>query len=176
MDILILVDLQNDFISGSLGTKEAQNIIPDLINYINDFKGMIFLTRDTHGNDYLSTLEGRNLPIIHCIHGDFGWNINNSIMNAVLRTNNPFKIINKNSFGSIELMEELQSVDYIKGINNITFAGLCTDICIVTNVLLAKTFFPETQINVIEKCCAGVTISSHQAAINTMKSTQITMI
>ena len=165
MKVLIVVDMQNDFINGSLGSKEAQNIVPNVINKIKEYENeLIYFTKDTHFDDYLDTPEGNKLPVKHCIKGTNGWDIPNEILN------NHKNIIEKYTFGSVELFEKLKEIENIESIELI---GLCTDICVVSNVLLAKAYFPNTQIIVDSTCCAGVTPQSHQKALDTMKMCQI---
>lgn len=170
--ILIVVDMQNDFIDGALGTKEAVAIIDDVVQEIkNPLYTHIYATMDTHQENYMTTMEGKHLPVPHCIKGTDGWQIRPDILDA-LRIRNA-KIIEKPTFGSLELQEVLQ--DLIDAETEITLIGLCTDICVVTNALLLKTRYPEIEINVRESCMAGVTPESHQAALKTMAMCQINL-
>ena len=138
MDFLIVVDMQNDFIDGALGTKEAVAIVPAVIDKIKNFKGKVIATRDTHTEDYLNTQEGRNLPVKHCIEGSYGWEIQKDI--AELISTEPF---NKPTFGSQELGEYLKKYDAnAEKIDSITLIGLCTDICVISNAMLIKAFLP----------------------------------
>jgi nicotinamidase-related amidase len=165
MKVLIVVDMQNDFIDGSLGSNEAQNIVPNVINKIKEYENeLIYFTKDTHFDDYLDTSEGKKLPVKHCIKGTNGWDIPNEILN------NHNNVIEKYTFGSVELFEKLKEIENIESIELI---GLCTDICVVSNALLAKAYFPNLQITVDSTCCAGVTTQSHQKALDTMKMCQI---
>ena len=165
MKVLIVVDMQNDFIDGSLGSNEAKSIVPNVINKIKEYENeLIYFTKDTHFENYLETPEGKKLPVKHCVKGTNGWDIPNEILN------NHKNIIEKYTFGSVELFEKLKEIDNIESIELI---GLCTDICVVSNVLLAKAYFPNLQIIVDSTCCAGVTPDSHQKAIDTMKMCQI---
>ena len=168
--ILIVVDMQNDFIDGTLGTAEAQNIIPAVVKEIESFEGDVYATFDTHSRDYLETCEGRNLPVVHCIEGTNGWNINE----AVLKKNkkNGYTPVLKPSFGSLTLP---QLIKQNHNVNNmaIELIGVCTDICVVSNALILKANFPEVEISVNSSCCAGVTPESHKSALDTMKSCQI---
>ena len=165
MKVLIVVDMQNDFIDGSLGSVEAKNIVPNVINKIKEYENeLIYFTKDTHFEDYLDTPEGKKLPVKHCIKGTTGWNIPNEILG------NNKNIIEKYTFGSVELFEKLKEFNNIESIELI---GLCTDICVVSNVLLTKAYFPNIQIIVDSKCCAGVTPQSHQKALDTMQMCQI---
>ncbi len=169
--ILIVVDMQNDFINGALGTKEAVAIVPNVIEKIKGFDGEILFTRDTHFNDYLSTQEGTNLPVKHCIKGTWGWEINSQI--DELRNS---KAIDKVTFGSNTLFEMLDSENKREKIDEITLVGLCTDICVISNAIGLKAFLPETKFIVDSSCCAGVTPESHQNALDAMKMCQIEII
>ena len=171
MKILVVVDMQNDFITGSLGTKEAQAIVPFVKEKINQFKGRIIFTRDTHQKNYLSTLEGKNLPIPHCIENTQGWEIENS-----LKLLQKEETLNKPTFASTQLIELLHQQQTLEPIESITIIGLCTDICVISNALLIKAFFPEISIVVDAACCAGVTPQSHLTALNAMKPCQIEII
>lgn len=167
MKVLIVVDMQNDFIDGSLGSTEAKKIVPNVINKIKEYEDtnqLIYYTKDTHFNDYLQTPEGKKLPVEHCIKGTDGWNIPKDI----LRSND--NVIEKYTFGAVDLFEELKKINNLESIELI---GLCTDICVVSNALLAKAYFPNIQITVDSTCCAGVTPESHNKAIDTMKMCQI---
>lgn len=167
---LIVVDMQNDFISGSLGTSEAQRIVPAAAEKIRSFDGAIFATLDTHGPDYLKTAEGRKLPVEHCIRGTWGWELNDAVAEALREKD--FTVVEKPTFGSVRLpqliAEDAGDEDF-----TIELIGLCTDICVVSNTLLLKAHFPEMQIAVDAACCAGVTPEAHDAALNTMRSCQI---
>lgn len=168
--ILVVVDIQNDFVDGALGTKEAEGIIQKASDIIRDFEGEIFVTFDSHNEDYMETSEGKNLPVPHCIKGTEGWKLNNRISEAL--TGKDFTAVEKPSFGSLELPKLLQKI--IEGDNaEITLIGLCTDICVVSNALILKANFPEARIAVDASACAGVTPESHNAALNTMKMCQI---
>lgn len=171
--ILVVVDMQNDFIDGSLGTKEAVGIVENVVSKIKNFDGLIFATFDTHDNNYLSTSEGRKLPIPHCIKMTKGWLINEKVMDAL--SDKIFKTIEKKTFGSTKMINEILK---IKGDDDIEIelVGLCTDICVVSNALLLKAYFPESKITVDASCCAGVTPESHKAALKTMKMCQIDII
>lgn len=170
--VLIAIDLQNDFIDGSLGTREAQAIVKNAADCIKNFQGTVIATRDTHYSNYMETSEGKNLPVMHCIEGTSGHDINDNIMEALNENKGTYAIINKPTFGSTKLIEILKDIDNRDKITEITVIGLCTDICVVSNVLMIKANFPEIEITVIENCCAGVTPESHNAAITTMKMCQ----
>lgn len=166
--ILIVVDMQKDFIDGSLGTKEAVSIVPSVIKKIETYEqngGVIYYTMDTHFEDYLETPEGKKLPVQHCIKNTEGWKIPENI----LRNHN--NIYKKYTFGSKDLFDDLKKNE--EEIESIELIGLCTDICVVSNTLLAKAYFPNVKIMVDASCCAGVTPKSHEDALNTMKMCQI---
>ena len=173
--IIVVVDMQNDFINGSLGTKEAQEMLPRLIDKIKaeDEDTYYIFTKDTHFKDYLNTPEGKKLPIEHCIKGTHGWEFPECL--SKLFGDSPYTI-EKPTFGSLDLMEELDSMIEIVDNVEIEFCGLCTDICVVSNALMAKTWFPEAKIIVNSNLCAGVTPASHEAALTTMRMCQIDVI
>ncbi len=168
--ILVVVDMQNDFIDGVLGTKEAVNIVDNVVEKINNFDGKIFVTLDTHYYNYMETLEGKKLPVPHCIKNKNGWMLNDKVLLASLKKN--YKVIEKSTFGSERLVDEIQ---YIKrnGEIEVEIIGLCTDICVVSNALLIKTYLPESNITVDASCCAGTDPDAHKAALLVMKSCQI---
>lgn len=170
-NILVVVDMQNDFIDGALGTKEAQAIVPNVKRKIEGFDGTVLFTRDTHEEDYLQTQEGKNLPVEHCIRGSKGWEIREEL--DQLRKTNP---IDKVTFGSSELGPLLVDMDFAEKIESITFIGLCTDICVISNVMIAKAFLPEVPIIVDASCCAGVSVESHENALKAMKVCQVKVI
>lgn len=167
-NILVVVDMQNDFINGSLGTKEAEAIVTKVEDKIRNFSGKIFFTRDTHRENYLETQEGKILPVKHCIYGTKGWEICPQI-EKISHEN----VIDKPTFGSTELGLALKDENEKETIESITFIGLCTDICVISNALLVKAFLPEVKIIVDASCCAGVTPESHRRALEAMKSCQI---
>ena len=172
MEFLIAVDMQNDFINGALGTKEAEAIVPAVKAKIKGFNGRVLFTRDTHAENYLETQEGRNLPVKHCIKGTYGWQICSELDG--LRTEEP---IDKPTFGSVGLAQLLKAYnDYEEKIDSITLIGLCTDICVISNAMLIKTYLPETPIFVDASCCAGVTPESHDRALDSMALCQIKVI
>ena len=170
-EYLIVVDMQNDFVTGSLGSKEAEKIVPNVLRKVNDFKGKIYFTQDTHDEEYLSTQEGRCLPVKHCIYGTVGWELIDELKK--LKEENQLRAYKKNAFGSVELAEALRRENEENGIKSVELIGLCTDICVVSNALLIKAFLPEVPVYVDAACCAGVTPESHMAALKTMKSCQI---
>ena len=167
MKLLIVVDMQNDFIDGALGTAEAVQIVPYVKKKIMEFDGKVLFTRDTHGEDYLSTQEGKHLPVPHCIKGTDGWQIRPEL--DELRTT---EAIDKITFGSKDLLKVLEKESDIE---EITFVGLCTDICVISNAMLVKAFFPEIPLTVDARGCAGVTPESHRGALEAMKMCQITV-
>ena len=174
MNVLIVVDMQNDFVSGALGTPEAVEIVPyaagRVVEGMNRGETILF-TRDTHEPDYLDTQEGQKLPVPHCIKGSEGWEIIDQLReDTVGRT-----VIDKPTFGSASLGERLAALDREERIEKITLIGLCTDICVISNALLAKAFLPEAEIVVDAACCAGVTPGSHRNALEAMKVCQITV-
>lgn len=169
-DILIVVDMQNDFIDGALGTAEAVAIVPKAAEKIRSFKGTVIFTRDTHGEDYMQTQEGHNLPVPHCIKGSQGWEVCPAL--EPLRTG---LTIDKPTFGSAELGRLLLELDKKEPVGSITLIGLCTDICVISNAMIAKAFLPEVPVTVDAACCAGVTPESHRTALNAMKMCQISI-
>lgn len=166
-ELLVVVDMQKDFIDGSLGTKEAQAIVEPVCEKIRSFNGDVIYTRDTHNENYLDTLEGKNLPVKHCIKDTEGWQIQEDIYEA--GSGKTLCVIDKPVFGSVELAE----IAFIGRYEKVTLIGLCTDICVVTNALLLKTKLKEIPVAVIENLCAGVTPQSHKAAVETMKMCQV---
>lgn len=166
--ILVVVDMQNDFIDGALGTPEAAAIVPYVKHLVETFDGKVLFTRDTHFPDYLNTQEGKNLPVSHCIKGTPGWEIH-SELESLRKTD----AIDKLTFGSSALPKILAKEDNIE---SITFIGLCTDICVISNAMVTKAFFPEIPLYVDAKACAGVTPQSHKNALEAMKMCQITVV
>lgn len=164
MKYLIVVDMQVDFIDGSLGSPQARAIVPKVVELVNRFDGQVIFTRDTHGPNYLKTQEGRKLPVEHCIHGTPGWQI--------CRELQPFAkdVVDKLSFGSIALPRLLAQNGTPE---EITLCGLCTDICVISNAMILKSAFPETPVSIEASCCAGVTPESHETALNAMRAVQI---
>ena len=167
---LVVVDMQKDFVDGALGTKEAQAIIPAAVEKIRGWDGELFVTYDTHFEDYLDTAEGKKLPVPHCIYGTRGWELNDEILEVV--EEKPHAKIQKYTFGSTalpRLIAEFADEEEFC----LELIGLCTDICVVSNALLLKAHFPEVPISVDARCCAGVTPALHEAALQTMGSCQI---
>ena len=177
--ILVVIDAQNDFIDGSLGTSEGQNAVQRICKKILNFnEGLIITTMDTHGQNYLSTKEGTNLPVEHCIKGTKGWSINKDIAGAIMYMGASGKKIEyqgleKPTFGCLELIKTISEWVGMEPFT-ITFVGFCTDICVISNALLVKTaFYAQADIIIDAECCAGVTPEKHQAALEVMKSCQI---
>ena len=171
--ILVVVDMQNDFIDGALGTKEAREIVEAVAEKIREFKGSIYGTLDTHSKDYLSTQEGKNLPVPHCILGEEGWALHPDIMDAISETEaEVMDFCRKDTFGSIELCELLKQ-RYEGKDAEIQFIGLCTDICVISNALMVKAALPEAKLIVHADLCAGVTKESHDNALSAMKMCQV---
>ena len=169
-NILIVVDMQNDFIDGALGTKEAVGIVEKVAEKIRSFSGRVIFTRDTHETNYMETQEGRNLPVPHCIRGTAGWEICDALQPFV--TEAP---VDKPTFGSAALGEMLLEANRTDPIESIALIGLCTDICVISNAMLIKAFLPEVPVTVDAACCAGVTVESHKNALAAMKMCQITV-
>lgn len=175
MKILAVIDMQNDFVDGALGTAEAVRIIPAVkarIEKAAEYGESVLFTRDTHKEDYLNTQEGRKLPVIHCVEGTPGWEIVKEL--KPYAESNP--IFDKPTFGSTELCRLLWRKSHEMPIESVTVIGLCTDICVISNALLFKAFLPETPIRVEAACCAGVTPESHDRALEAMKACQIEVI
>ena len=170
---LVVVDMQKDFVDGALGSKEAQEMVPFAARKIKEFDGEVFVTLDTHTSEYMNTSEGRKLPVPHCIKGTDDWELNGDIKDAL--SGKQYTAVEKVTFGSADLAgligkaagEEEFSIELI---------GLCTDICVVSNALLLKAAYPEADISVDAKCCAGVTKALHNAALDTMGSCQINIL
>lgn len=159
--VLVVIDMQNDFIDGALGTKEAQVMLPRLVEKLEREEALLVFTQDTHGADYLETQEGKNLPVPHCIKPEKGWEIAPSLK--------PF--VEKPSFGSLELPKVIAGLEP----EAIELVGLCTDICVIANAMILKAAFPEVPVSVDASCCAGVTPQSHENALQAMKMCQVTV-
>ena len=169
--LYVVVDMQKDFIDGSLGTREAQEMLPRMVDRLTEIQARkdtdIIFTMDTHGSDYLETQEGKNLPVQHCIKGTDGWQIAAALQVFAERA---VAIVEKPSFGYIGWQ------DIGKGYDEITMGGLCTDICVISNAMLLKAFFPEIRLRIDSTCCAGVTAESHNNALRAMKMCQMDII
>lgn len=171
--ILVVVDMQKDFVDGALGTAEAVQIVGNVVKKINSFDGEIIVTYDTHFENYLNTSEGEKLPVEHCIKGTAGWNLDSDVQSAL--ENRKYRAVEKLTFGSVELPSIVGEIT--KGEEfSIELVGLCTDICVVSNALILKASYPEVPITVDSSCCAGVTPETHNSALSTMKMCQINVI
>lgn len=180
-NILIVVDMQNDFIDGSLGTPEAKMIVPNVIKKIKSYNNKdsyIIVTRDTHDENYLETEEGKNLPVKHCVQSLPGWCIHDDVYDALLGLDDVFYTfyINKPTFGSFALGLKLKELNEIFDIENIEVIGLCTDICVISNAIIAKSALPNAHIKVDASCCAGVTPESHNRALDEMRTLQVEIV
>jgi nicotinamidase-related amidase len=178
--VLAVIDVQNDFITGSLRNEEAIKKVPNIVKKINEFDGdAIFYTMDTHQENYMETNEGKKLPVVHCVKGTEGWQIEDSVMDALTDADRRgIKVVRveKPTFGSYDLVEEIKRVSLWADLD-IEFVGFCTDICVVSNALLVKAaFYDKARVSVIEDCCAGVTPETHFAACKTMQMCQIDVI
>ena len=171
MDALVVIDMQNDFISGSLKGKNTEKLLDKVVEKVEEFKGEIIYTLDTHYEDYLKTKEGENLPIEHCIKGTWGHEIADALKET--KSFDRSKKFEKNTFASIELGEYLKSLDEKDGIDSIYFLGLVTDICVVSNALLVKGFLPEKNIYIYKDLTEGLTEEKKAAAISVMESCHI---
>lgn len=165
MKYLIVVDMQNDFTTGSLGSPHAAAIIPNVVQKVKSFDGSVIFTRDTHGQDYMQTQEGRKLPVMHCVKDTNGWQICDELM--------PYakQVVDKITFGSVDIPNILKNA--AEPIEEIELCGLCTDICVISNAMILKAAFPEVTICVDASCCAGVTMESHKTALDAMRAVQI---
>lgn len=169
MKYLIVVDMQNDFITGSLGTKEAEAVLPKVIEKVKNYEGIVIYTKDTHKEGYLATQEGKNLPVEHCMEGTWGW----ELAGELEELSKEKKVFNKPTFGSIELASYLTEENENEGIEEIELCGLCTDICVISNAFVIKANLPEVPVTVDASCCAGVTPESHLNALSAMKMCQV---
>ena len=167
-DTLVVVDMQNDFITGTLANADAEAIVDPICKLIEQWPGYVIVTRDTHSRGYLGTSEGRHLPIVHCVRETAGWCVEDRIMRALDEKDHV--IVDKFHFG-YEWWKSEDLLSFFQG--DICVVGTCTDVCVVSNVLIFKTLFPEADITVYEDLCAGTTPERHRAAIETMKSCQV---
>lgn len=170
---LVVVDMQKDFVDGALGTKEAVSIVTNVVNKIRSFDGRIFATFDTHFENYMDTAEGKKLPVSHCIRGTDGWQLDKAVAEAL--EDKGYTPVEKITFGSVDLPLILKDTVGEEEFS-VELVGLCTDICVVSNALLLKAYFPEIEITVDSTCCAGVTPAAHTAALDTMRSCQINVL
>lgn len=168
MKILVVVDMQNDFITGALGSAEAVKIVPAVVEKVKNFDGKVIFTRDTHFEDYLDTQEGKNLPVKHCVKDTEGWQICDELKGFAK------DVVNKITFGSVDLPKVIK--DATDTVDEIELCGLCTDICVISNAMILKAAFPETKMTVDASCCAGVTPQSHNNALDAMKAVQIEVV
>lgn len=180
--VLIVIDCQNDFITGALRNEEAIKAVPNIVKKINEFDGdYIIVTMDTHGSNYLETNEGKNLPVVHCVIATEGWeiqpDIKNALINADVNKNQNVMYFHKPTFGSTSMAKFLENDKAFDCELEIEYVGFCTDICVISNVLMDKTFlYDRADFTVDASCCAGVTPEKHKAALETMKSCQINII
>ena len=165
MRYLIVVDMQVDFITGSLGSKDAKAIVPAVVNKVKNFAGRVIFTRDTHFDNYLQTQEGTKLPVVHCIKDTAGWQICDELKPYVKT------VVDKETFASMDLPRIIK--DFGENIEKIELCGLCTDICVISNAMILKAAFPETTVEVDAECCAGVNEQRHNTALDAMRAVQI---
>lgn len=171
--LLIVVDMQKDFVDGALGSAEAVAIVDNVVDKIENFDGDIIATYDTHFENYMETQEGKYLPVPHCIKDTDGWKLDEKVQAALDKKE--YKTIEKLTFGSTELPQYIKE-NYDTDNLEIELVGLCTDICVVSNALLMKANFLNAVVSVDASCCAGVTVDTHNAALATMKMCQINVI
>ena len=171
MKVLVVIDMQNDFIDGTLGTKEALEIVPKVVEKIKNYSGVVLATRDTHQENYLSTQEGKKLPVLHCVEGSEGWQLHQDIAKLIRTT--PF---DKATFGSTELAGYLKDLNDRAKLEEVELVGLCTDICVISNALIIKAALPETTVKVDSSCCAGVSPESHENALKAMAMCQVEVV
>ena len=168
--VLVVVDMQKDFVDGALGSREAKAIVPAVVKKIREFDGDIFVTYDTHYDNYMETAEGKKLPVPHCIKGTDGWELDGDVKEAL--SSKKYTPVEKITFGSVDLPGLIKNAVGNDGFE-VEVIGLCTDICVVSNALIIKANFPEAPVFVDAACCAGVTPEKHEAALETMRSCQI---
>ena len=187
MKIIVIVDMQKDFISKALKNNVAEAMIPrmqEVLTDMNSSDNIVLFTKDTHYDDYMNTQEGRNLPVPHCIKDTDGWKIDKRISSVVDKGNyrkiSSHNIINsrilKNTFGSLEVAETIKSLTIAHPIDEVIFMGVVSDICVISNVLITKAYCPETKISIVKSCCAGLTPETHEAAFTVMQSCQVNII
>lgn len=168
MDVLLVIDLQNDFVDGALGNEGNDKIVKPIEKLVDDFKGEVIFTRDTHEENYLESLEGKHLPVTHCIINTHGWEIKIPTKGK--------KIIDKPSFGSYELVDYLIGLDKKEKIENIYMVGICTDICVLSNAVMIKNALLDAEVTVIEDLCRATSEKAHKASLVAMKSCQVNII
>ncbi len=172
--LLIVVDYQNDFVTGALGSAEAEAIKDSVLDKIRNFDGTVVYTKDTHDENYLDTQEGKNLPVPHCIKDQEGWMLVPEL-EALVEERSGI-IYEKNTFGSVRLAGDIRELYEKEGLESVELIGVCTDICVISNALMIKAFVPEVPVLVDADCCAGVTPESHRRALDAMKACQIQVI
>lgn len=171
MKYLIVIDMQNDFIDGALGTAEAVAVLPSVAEKVRGFEGHVVFTRDTHTEDYMNTQEGKNLPVVHCVEGTEGWEL--APVLESFRMENACPVFDKPTFGSAALAEALKANE--GNVESVELCGVCTDICVISNALLIKAFLPEVPVSVDASCCAGTSPAAHNNALAAMKMCQISV-
>lgn len=169
--LLIVVDMQQDFLTGALANEDAERVVPLVVEKVKSFPGQMLFTRDTHTPDYLNTQEGALLPVPHCVQGTDGWRIHPAL--EALRTQ---PTVDKPTFGSLQLAERVKSIHARTPLSSITLIGVCTDICVISNALILKAALPEVPVTVDASCCAGVTPERHRTALAAMKACQVHVI
>ena len=176
--ITIVIDMQNDFLTGALANPDAVNIIPSVVEEIKKADYVMY-TRDTHSENYLRTQEGKNLPVPHCIEGTHGWQIVDELDPHSIADIKMWHIVNKPTFGDVNIWMDMYFADLVnwngEGVE-VTFCGTCTDICVVSNAMIVKSLYPELVVNVKADACAGLTPEKHKAALDVMSSCQINII
>lgn len=176
--ITIVIDMQNDFLTGALANPDAVNIIPSVLEEIKKADYAMY-TRDTHSKNYLETQEGKNLPVPHCIEGTHGWQIVDELDPHSIADIKMWHIVNKPTFGDVNIWMDMYFADLVnwngEGVE-VTFCGTCTDICVVSNAMIVKSLYPELVVNVKADACAGLTPEKHKAALDVMSSCQINII
>ena len=176
--ITIVIDMQNDFLTGALANPDAVNIIPSVLDEIKKADYVMY-TRDTHGENYLETQEGKNLPVPHCVEGTHGWQIVDELDPHNIADIKMWHIVNKPTFGDVNIWMDMYFADLVNWNGEdveVTFCGTCTDICVVSNAMIVKSLYPELVVNVKADACAGLTPEKHQAALDVMSSCQINII
>ena len=168
MKYLIVVDMQNDFVNGSLGSEAAEKTVSGILDKVKEFDGRIIFTRDTHFNDYLQTQEGKNLPVSHCIKDTDGWQIVDELSEYAET------VVDKAAFGSMDLPNVIG--EFSDDVEEIQLCGLCTVICVISNAVILKSAFPEAEIVIDSSCCAGVSKTSHNTALDAMRALQMKII
>lgn len=177
MKILIVVDMQNDFITGpAINSPEIQRIVPAVAEKINSWTDQIIVTRDTHNEDYLNTQEGRFFPVVHGLKGTDGWKVETTVQAALDAKGDVVSYLDKYSFGCLALGDMLIAMNKDVPIEEVQFVGICTDVCVLSNVLIAKAALPEVPVVVDASCCAGVTPEGHRTALAAMGPCQALVI